>query len=77
MGVVFLILKVFPVFGGALAVLFFDFARSFRRKGNKIWIGFVLLAVLMIALTVVWFVLRGDRNAELWFARFLEWVRAG
>ncbi len=77
MGVVFLVLKVFPAFGGALAVLFFDFARNFRRKGNKIWIGFLLLAVLMVALTVAWFLFRGDRNADLWFSYFLEWVRTG
>jgi hypothetical protein len=76
MGVLFLVLKIFPAFGVALAALSFDFARNFKRKGSKAWIAFAGLWVLFLALSILWFVFRGDQNAELWFARFLEWGRS-
>jgi hypothetical protein len=73
MGLVFLVLKVFPVFGISLSVLCFDLARDLKRKGNKAWIGIILLSVIMMVLTGLWVYFRGDRHADLWFGRLLEW----
>jgi hypothetical protein len=75
MGLVFLIIKIFPVFGISLAVLCFDLARDLKRKGNKAWIGIILLSFIMLILSGLWVFYRGDRHADLWFTRILEWMR--
>jgi|GEM_PF-1101661 len=75
MGLVFLFLKIFPAFGISLAFVFFDLARNLKRKGNKAWIGLIGISALLLAASAAWFVFRGDRNADLWFARLLEGLR--
>jgi ABC-type polysaccharide transport system permease subunit len=75
MSLVFFFLKLYPFFGASLTFLCFDLAQSFKRKGNKAWSGMAAFAVLFAATTILWIVFRGDRNADLWFARLSAWLR--
>jgi hypothetical protein len=75
MGVVFLFIKIFPVFGIALTILFSDLTRNFRRKGNRAWVGTLMIGFIFFALSVVWIVFRGDRNADLWFRNMSDWLQ--
>jgi hypothetical protein len=74
MSLLFLMIKVFPAFGLSLGFIFFDIARSFKRKGNKAWIGFILVSGFFVASSGAWVYFRGDRNADLWFGRVSAWV---
>ncbi len=75
MGLVFLLIKIFPFFGISFGIIFFDLARSLKRKGNKSWIGLLLVSFFMFFASLAWVFFRGDRNADLWFARLMEWLQ--
>jgi len=75
MGLVFLFIKIFPFFGISLGVIFLDLSRSMKRKGSKSWLGLLFLCASMFLLTGAWIFFRGDRNADLWFARLIEWMQ--
>lgn len=77
MGLIFLFIKVYPVFGISLAVLSFDLARNFKRKGNRAWVGMVAFGAFFVISSIVWAVLRGDRNADKWFSGLLAWLQHG
>ena len=77
MSLIFLVVKLYPVFGISLTFLLFDFSRNFYRKGNRAWIGALLFSLLFFASTIVWVVLRGDKNADLWFMHLSDWLRHG
>ena len=62
----------FPVLAFCLSVLFIDLARAMKKAGNKIWIVLMAFAVLMITGIVLWFVYRGDLNAQRWAK---EWAQ--
>ncbi len=77
MSIVFFFLKLYPFFGIALTFLCVDLARSFKRRVNRAWIGMVAFGFIFFSSTVLWVVFRGDRNADLWFARLVEWLQVG
>ncbi len=77
MSIVFFFLKLYPFFGIALTFLCVDLARSFKRRVNKAWIGMLAFGFIFFSSTVLWVVFRGDRNADLWFARLVEWLQVG
>jgi hypothetical protein len=72
MGLVFLFIKIFPVFGISLGVIFLDISRSMKRRGSKGWLGLLGLSVVFFVLTAAWIFFRGDRNADLWFSRMIN-----
>jgi hypothetical protein len=76
MGLIYLFLKIFPIFGLALAIVCVDLARNFKRKANKTWVGMLVFAAFFLALTGVWFFFRGDKNADLWFQELIRWLHA-
>jgi hypothetical protein len=75
MGLVFLLIKIFPVFGISFGFIFIDLARTLKRKGSKAWPGLLLISGMMWLSTAAWIFLRGDKNADQWFARLLEWLQ--
>ena len=75
MSLFYLLLKVFPAFGLGFGVFCFDISRNLKRKGNKAWIGIALIAVVNLALTGIWIYFRGDRHADLWFGRVMDWLQ--
>ena len=75
MSLVFLFIKIFPVFGISLGIIFLDLARGMKRKGGKSWMGLLFVSVLHFFLTGAWIVFRGDRNADHWFAQLLNWLQ--
>jgi len=75
MGLVFLFIKIFPFFGISLGIIFLDLARSMKRKGSKSWLGLLVLCLSMFLVTAAWIFFRGDRNADIWFARLMEWLQ--
>jgi len=75
MGIVYLFMKLYPVFGISLGVLLIDLSRSMKRRKNKAWIGLLLFAVLFFATSVIWLALRGDKNADLWFKGMQSWFQ--
>ena len=75
MGLVYLFIKIFPVFGIALTILFSDLTRNFKRKGNRAWIGTLLFGSIFVAASIVWVVFRGDKNADLWFRMLSDWLK--
>jgi hypothetical protein len=72
MGLVYLFIKIFPIFGVALGIVSIDLARNFKRKGNRAWIGMVLFSIFFFVMTGLWIYFRGDRNADVWFSHFLS-----
>jgi hypothetical protein len=77
MSLVFFFLKIYPFFGIGLTVLCWDLSRSLRRRANRSWIGMALFGLLFFSTTALWIGFRGDRNADLWFARLDSWLRVG
>jgi hypothetical protein len=75
MSLLFLLIKVYPAFGVALGVFFFDAARTLRRGANKAWMGVIVISLLFFVTSVLWIVYRGDRNADQWYQRVVEWFR--
>jgi hypothetical protein len=75
MGLVFLVIKIFPFFGISFGVIFLDLSRSMKRKGGKSWIGLLFVSAMMFLTTAAWVFFRGDRNADLWFARLMDWLQ--
>ena len=73
----FFFLKLYPFFGIAMTFLCFDLARNFKRRANRAWIGMTAFGFIFFSFTVLWVVFRGDRNADQWFARLVEWLGAG
>ncbi len=74
MSLVFFFLKIFPFFGIALTVLFFDLARTFKRRGNRAWMGMILFGIFSLGLTAAWVYYRGDKNADRWFGHLVAWL---
>jgi hypothetical protein len=56
----------YPVFAFCISVILIDLARTFKKGGNKIWILLVLVAAILVTGIVLWFVYRGDLNAQKW-----------
>jgi len=77
MGIVYLFIKLYPVFGISLGVLLIDLTRSMKRRKNKAWVGLLLFAILFFASSVIWLVFRGDKNADLWFKEMQNWFQNG
>jgi ABC-type polysaccharide transport system permease subunit len=75
MSVLYLIIKLYPLFGLSMAVLCFDLSRSYRRKANSIWIGFAIFTVLFVVSVAAWLFYRGDLHSERWFADFARQFR--
>ena len=75
MSLLYLIIKLYPLFGLSAVVLCLDLTRSYRRKGNSIWIGFGIFTVVFFLTVVLWVVFRGDLNSERWFSDFARQMR--
>jgi len=75
MSPLYLFIKVYPAFGIALGFFFFDLARTLKRGANKAWIGVAGVSILCFATTVLWIFNRGDRHADQWYQRAVEWLR--
>jgi hypothetical protein len=75
MGILYLFIKIYPVFGLLLGVLLIDFARNAKRKNNKAWIGMTLFASFFFITALIWLGFRGDKNADLWFNGMTAWFR--
>jgi hypothetical protein len=56
-------------------MVFFDLAKSARRKGNWAWVFYALLAISFVVLTVLWLVFRGDIHSEEWFLQFSAFTK--
>ncbi len=77
MSLIYLVMKLYPVFGISLAFLFFDLGKSLRRKGSRGWFGMLVFSVVFLASAIGWGVLRGDKNADAWFTQFNYWLQHG
>lgn len=75
MSPLYFLIKVYPAFGLVFGVFFFDIARTLKRGGNKAWMGCIVISVLFFLTSVLWVVQRGDRYADLWYHRAVEWLR--
>ena len=77
MSLIYMVMKLYPVFGISLTFLFFDLFRNLRRKGNRAYIGMFCFALIFLASTIVWFVLAGYKNADVWFNQLNHWFEHG
>lgn len=75
MSVLYLIIKLYPLFGLSMVVLCFDLTRTYRRKANNIWIGFAIFAVIFFLSVCAWVFFRGDLHSEQWFSDFVRQLR--
>ncbi len=75
MSVFYLVIKLYPLFGLAAAILCLDLARTYRRKANSVWIGFAMFCVIFLISVGAWVYFRGDLNSERWFSSWTEQFR--
>jgi hypothetical protein len=75
MSFLFLLIKLYPLFGLAMAILCFDLTRTYRRKANSIWLGFGIFTILFILSVVAWVYFRGDLHSQEWFNAIAEKFR--
>lgn len=75
MSILYLVIKLYPLFGLSLTILSFDLARTYRRRVNGVWVGFAIFAVLFFVSVVLWIYFRGDLNSEYWIRAIGEQLR--
>jgi ABC-type polysaccharide transport system permease subunit len=75
MSILYLVIKLYPLFGLSMAILCIDLTRTYRRRLNSIWVGFAIFAVLFIASVILWVFFRGDLNSEKWIRALIETFR--
>jgi putative effector of murein hydrolase len=74
MSLIYLFIKIFPIFGLSISIAAFDLARNFRRKGNKAWIGMIAFSGVFVLLTLAWIWFAGYKNADAWFRVTTSWL---
>ncbi len=58
-------IRLYPIFAICVFLITVDLARNLRRKG-KHWWSFALLGIIMLGTMALWWMYRGDKNAERW-----------
>lgn len=59
-------IRLYPIFAACVAFVSFDFARNLRRKGKSFWVVPAAVTLIFLISMVLWWVYRGDLNAEQW-----------
>ena len=63
---VFTIFRFYPYWALPVALIFAELARHFHRRGKFAKWYCLGMVGLLFALTIVWFVYRGDLNSDAW-----------
>lgn len=66
MHILYVIGRIFPFFAVPLALALCQFALFFRRKGRKVFKVYFGIAGLLVLLSLLWIVFRGDVNSDKW-----------
>lgn len=66
MSLVYLAVRLFPVFAIPIAFLSFEVGRTYRRKGSVLQWSFFSLSGFLIVFSLLWVGFRGDLHSDQW-----------
>jgi ATP/ADP translocase len=61
-----LFIRLYPVVAVCIIIIFFDLARTLRRKGRIEWLFTAFLVFIALLTLTLWFVYGGYHNAGQW-----------
>ncbi len=65
------LVRFFPYWAVPLAIVLVDLGIYFRRKKKPSYRWVLFLSAVLVILSLVWVITRGDRNADRWVGKFL------
>jgi hypothetical protein len=76
MAIIYKIVRFFPFWALPLCLVLFDLGVFYRRKHSPAQRFFWFMVVLLVLLSLLWFVFRGDLNSEKWVKGWLKAVES-